>query len=194
MKKVLKTIQVVFFSLIVVIGVVLLVSILPITGNLKVFVVLSGSMEPAIKTGSVIVAKPVADYKIGDIITFGKNTRTETPTTHRIVEILNDDGDISYTTKGDANNAADNNKIAKDKVIGKVFLDVPYLGYAISTAKKPYGFLFLIVVPALIIVYGEGEKIWKEAQKIRKGKNPSRSLRDETDESLSRDSDENVKE
>ena len=167
MKKIIKTIQVIFLSLVIFIGLLLLVSILPITGNLKIFVVLSGSMEPAIKTGSVIVAKPVNDYKIGDIITFGKNTRTETPTTHRIVEIVDNDGRLSFTTKGDANNAADSSSVAKSRVLGKVFLDVPYMGYAVSAAKKPYGFLFIIVVPALMIVYGEAEKIWKEAKRIK---------------------------
>jgi len=170
MKKIVKTIQVIFLTSIIFIGLLLLVSILPITGNLKIFVVLSGSMEPTIKTGSLIVDKPVSDYKIGDIITFGKNTRTETPTTHRIVEIVDNDGKISFTTKGDANNSADISATPKNRVLGKVFFNVPYLGYAISAAKKPYGFLFIIVVPALIIIYGEFEKIWKEAKKIREEK------------------------
>jgi len=170
MKKLIKTIQVVFLTLIVSIGLLLLVSILPITGNLKIFVVLSGSMEPAIKTGSVIVVKPTKDYKIGDIITFGKNTRTETPITHRIVEIIDDNGRVKYATKGDANNAADNSQVASNRVIGKVYFKAPYLGYAIDSAKKPYGFLFIIIVPALIIIYGEGEKIWKEAKRIKEEK------------------------
>ena len=178
MKKIVKIIQVAFLTLIIFIGLLLVVSVLPITGNLKIFVVLSGSMEPEIKTGSVIVVKPVANYNIGDIITFGKNTKTETPTTHRIVEVLNENGKTIYTTKGDANNSTDNAKIAENKIIGKVYLDVPYLGYAVDTAKKPYGFLFIIIVPALIIVYGELEKIWKEAKKIKEESGQVSSRRD----------------
>ena len=69
--------------------------------------VLSGSMEPAIKTGDLIVVKAIPDSNIeeGDIITF--KTNPDTFVTHRVVEVFDQDGNISFKTKGDANNVED---------------------------------------------------------------------------------------
>jgi signal peptidase len=83
MKK-LKIAYYIIVGLFCLIAVLLIISVLPITGNFKVLTVLSGSMEPNIHTGSVVVVKPTKDYKIGDVITFGPYTKTQTPTTHRI--------------------------------------------------------------------------------------------------------------
>jgi len=97
--------------------------------NIKLFIVLSGSMEPVIKTGSLIFTKPESVYKQGDIVTFN-DSQSNIPTTHRITEINN-----LITTKGDANNISDFQKITKDKIIGKTFFSIPYIGYLISYLK-----------------------------------------------------------
>ena len=132
--------------------------------------VLSGSMEPAIKTGSIVIVKPAADYKVGDIITFGKISRTQTPITHRINEIKGLGATRIFITKGDANNAPDSKEVRLGEIVGKEILTVPYVGYAINTAKKPWGFALIIMIPALLIVFDEGKKIWDEIIKIKNNK------------------------
>jgi signal peptidase I len=168
MKKISKILYYVFIILILSVSVLLVVSVLPITGNIKFLTVLSGSMEPALKIGSVVLVKPAADYSVGNTITFGPNTKTKPPTTHRIVEIKNANGSISYMTKGDANNAPDLKEVRKNEVIGKVIFDLPYAGYVITAARKPYGFLLIIVLPALLVIYDELMKIWAEIKKRKK--------------------------
>jgi len=79
-------------------------------------VVQSGSMEPAIHTGSVVMVKPASDYKIGDVITFGEVSKTKAPITHRIYDIKVVDGNPVYITKGDANNAPDARESSKRDV------------------------------------------------------------------------------
>ncbi len=142
----------------------LVFSALPIPGGVKVLIVQSGSMEPAIKTGSVVVVKSVSDYKVGDVLTFGPYSKTKAPTTHRLVEIK----DGNYITKGDANNAPDTRTINKRDIVGKVLLDVPYVGYAVAAAKTPAGFTAIIIIPAGIIIYDEAAKIVREIKKMRK--------------------------
>ncbi len=93
----------------------LIISILPITGNIKILTVVSGSMEPNIKLGSVVLVKPVSDYKIGDVITFGEITKTKAPITHRIADIKISGNQKVYITKGDANNTADEEKEGNQK-------------------------------------------------------------------------------
>jgi signal peptidase I len=171
MKKIFKIIYYIFFAAIATIAILLVISILPITGNYKILVVQSGSMEPVIHTGAIVIVKPESDYKVGDIITFGPATKTKTPTTHRIVEIKGEGIASVYTTKGDANNTPDTKEVSKREVIGKVLFSVLYIGFAIAAAKKPFGFLLIIVVPALIIIYEEIEKIWQEIKRVRAEKN-----------------------
>ena len=165
MKKAFKTIYYVFLGAIAVIAVLLIVSMLPITGNYKILTVLSGSMEPGIHTGSVVAVKPMNDYKIGDIITFGEMSKTKTPTTHRIHDIKVVGSQPVYITKGDANNAPDQREITNKDIIGKVLFDAPYVGYAVAAAKKPWGFALIIIVPALLIIFDETKKIVREIKK-----------------------------
>lgn len=168
--KPLKIIYYIFIACIAAIAILLIVSIFPITGNIKFMIVQSGSMAPDIKMGSIVVVKPMAEYKIGDVITFGKITKTKAPTTHRIHDIEISESKILYITKGDANNAPDQKKVQANEVIGKVLFSVPYLGYVVNFAQKPLGFVLVIIVPAAIIVYDEIRKIFKEAKKIKNKK------------------------
>ncbi len=160
------------------VAVLLIWSALPIKNGPKVFIVQSGSMEPAIKTGGVVVVKSSGDYKVGDVITFGPYSKIKAPTTHRIYEIKEQNGVQTFTTKGDANNAPDQRVIRKSDIVGKVLLDVPYVGYAVAAAKKPIGFALIIIVPAAIIIYDEIRKIWIEIRKLKK-KNKKDEKQDE---------------
>ena len=160
--------QYVFASAIALIAILLVISSFPITGNYRVMIVQSGSMAPQITTGSIVVVKPANTYKIGDVITFGKTTKGKMPTTHRIVEIRVVGGRPLYTTKGDANNAPDVTETAHGDILGRVLFNVPYFGYALAAAKKPIGFAMLIVIPASIVVFDEGKKIWRELASRRK--------------------------
>ncbi len=168
--KFLKAAYYALISLITAVALLLIISIFPIAGNYSVKVVLSGSMEPAIKTGSTVAIKPASSYEVGDIITFGEDTQRSVPTTHRIVEKNTVAGEARYLTKGDANNAPDAREVGEDEVIGKVFLTVPYLGYLIDFAKQPAGFVLLIAVPAVIIAIDEVRKIFLEARRLRRRK------------------------
>jgi signal peptidase len=170
MKKILKIVYYVVIAFVAFITILLVISAIPTPGNIKLMVVLSGSMEPTIKTGSIVMVKPVEDYKVGDIITFGPNSKSNPPTTHRIFEIKTKDGQPVYVTKGDANNAEDLAEITKKDILGKVLFFVPYLGYAVEFAKQPMGFILIIVIPAVIIVSDEIGNIWKEVFQLKNKK------------------------
>ncbi len=165
MKKIFKTIYYLVLAAIAAVALFLIFSVVPIKGGYKTLVVLSGSMESAIKMGSVAAVKPAKEYKVGDVITFGEKTKAKTPTTHRIYEIKESDGIKSYITKGDANNAPDQKPVSEKEILGKVLFSVPYIGYAVNAAQKPVGFLLIVVIPAVIIIYEEVKKIQIEIAK-----------------------------
>jgi len=164
--KIFKTIINTVLVLLVLIGILVVFSFFPFLGNYKVFTVMSGSMSPAIHTGSMIFVKPLNDYAVGDIIT--RHTKDPKVTiTHRIVSKEEIQGKIAFETKGDANDAPDGEKFTAEGIVGKVFLSVPLLGYPVSYAKTTPGIILLIIIPAVIIIYDEIQKIRKEiANKI----------------------------
>src|SRR5918911_3526019 len=81
------------------------IAIVQRTGSAQLLTVASGSMQPALPLGSLVVVVPRdADaVRVGDVITFnppGDDTRT---VTHRVVEVLGTWDDVSVHTRGDAN-------------------------------------------------------------------------------------------
>ncbi|MBI5456680.1 signal peptidase I [Candidatus Kaiserbacteria bacterium] len=169
-----KILNTIFYALFIVLllGVasLFLASLLPIPGNVQIKIVKSGSMEPAIKTGSVVVLKPQESYKVGDVITFGEDTGTQIPTTHRIIEVRQEGSQTFYMTKGDANEDPDNVQIAKSEVEGRVLFNVPYAGYVLDFAKQPIGFTLMIGLPAAMIILDELMRIFQEVRRIRGGR------------------------
>lgn len=170
MNKIYKIFYYFFITAVFVIGALLLTTLFKTPGNYQIKIVKSGSMEPSIKTGSIIVIKPDTEYKVGDIITFGKDDKRNIPTSHRIYAVRMVQGKMLYTTKGDVNNSPDTKEISQNEIIGKVVFKMPYLGYVLDMAKKPIGFTFLVVIPALAIIYDEIMKIWKEVKRMKRKK------------------------
>jgi len=171
MKKFGKIIYYTLFSLISVVAVAMIVSVLPISNNFQIKVVQSGSMEPDVKMGSLIMIKPVNHYKVGDVITFLGNFKNEKgenlPITHRIINIGATEGETFYVTKGDANEDSDSRHIAQKDIVGKMLFSIPYLGYVVETSRHSYGLLALVIVPATIIIFDQGTKIRKELKKLK---------------------------
>ena len=123
--------------------------------GLQVFTVLSGSMEPAYHTGSLIYVKEEDAFELetGDVITFMLNE--DTVATHRIVEVVPDETDssvIRFRTKGDANNVEDGSLVHYKNVIGTPVFTIPYLGYVASYIQKPPGMYVAIAVGAFILM------------------------------------------
>lgn len=137
--------------------VLLQTSLLP---GYEVRIVQSGSMEPAIRTGSVVVVSQQERYEAGEVITFGEVAGDQIPTTHRIVSEQLIDGELAYTTKGDANEEADLEPVLANDVRGKVLFDIPWLGFILDFARQPLGFVLLIGIPASLIAIEEITNIY----------------------------------
>jgi signal peptidase len=163
-KKLLKIFGNFVLALLIILLLAIAATFIPIPGNYRVYTVQSGSMEPKIKMGSLIFVKPAGDYNIGDVVTIkaGKNT-----VTHRVVEKNEKEGEVAFRVKGDANEEADPNEIKKSEIIGREFLSLPYIGYPVGYAKTGPGFILLVIIPAVIIIYDEILKIKGEFIKTR---------------------------
>ncbi len=140
--------------------------LLPIKNNYSLKMVTSGSMSPTIKTGAIVMVKPEADYQKGDIITFRVGKTAKDIVTHRIIDVKNG----QFVTQGDANNVADTGSVRKSQILGKVVFSIPYAGYVANSVHSKLGFILLILIPALFIIFDQMKNIVGEVKKIRKKK------------------------
>jgi signal peptidase len=140
---------------VLVIASLLMVTVLPIPGNYRVLTVLSGSMEPVIQTGGIVVTMPMDSYSQRQVITFKRGGRGSDLVTHRIAAVKYDGLDKVFVTKGDANDDFDHQLVIPEQVIGRVIMTVPYVGHLTTWLQQPVGFVVAIVLPAAIIIYGE---------------------------------------
>ena len=138
-----------------VVGIVVILTILLVgvkLAGLDIFTVLSGSMEPAYKTGSVIYVKETdeKDLMIGDVITFYLDDHTIA--THRIVRLTEINGELAFFTKGDANEVEDAVAVPSGRVVGKVVLTIPYLGYWVTYLQSHSGRYATIAAGAVLLL------------------------------------------
>lgn len=159
----------VFIVLIIVAGLVSF-SALKFPGNYKLYTVLSGSMEPEIKTGSVVFVKPQPKYLHGDIITFTDPKSPKATVTHRIFSVQEATPGAYIITKGDANKTPDTDPRDYKNILGKVYFSIPYVGYPVNYAKTRDGLIFLVIIPITIIIYSELLTIKNEAVKLLKAR------------------------
>lgn len=116
----------------------------------KFYVVLTGSMQPDINPGDLIIIKTInsEDIKIGDVITF-KNDITNSVITHRVKDILNNNNELKFITQGDANNIEDKNPVNDELVQGRLVKTVPKMGKTMDYMKKN----LLPIIIAIIAVF-----------------------------------------
>lgn len=115
----------------------------------KPIYVLSGSMEPTLKTDSIAIVKKAnfKDIKKDDIIMFKKDDMI---ISHRVVSI-NEDGTIS--TKGDNNDVIDNFVVNENELKGKIVLSLNWVSSIIKYCKKPYGIIKLLTYIASLTIF-----------------------------------------
>ncbi|MGH2744202.1 MAG: signal peptidase I [Spirillospora sp.] len=144
------------------VGVALAVG-LPHAFGFKSFTVMSGSMEPAIGTGAVVVERPIAprEARVGDVVTFKDPEGGERLITHRVKSVRLRGGTARFVTKGDANNAVERWSVPAGGSIGRVAYDVPKVGYAMAYAGGRHGRILLIALPALLLAAFEVARIWR---------------------------------
>ena len=143
----------------------------------QVFAVLSGSMEPAYQTGSVIYVRPVdADtLAAGDVITYMISENTVA--THRIVGVVPDEDEdiLRFRTKGDANDTEDALMVHEANIIGTPVFTIPLLGRLaalLNSAGGRYQMISLAALIAMLVVIPElfaGEEPEASGEKEKEG-------------------------
>lgn len=136
-------------------------------------VVLSGSMESRLSVDDLVIIKATDNYKVNDIVLFQDGNSF---VIHRIIEI---DGD-TVTTKGDANNTADE-PINKSQIKGVLVYDIAGLGAVVNILKQPISVFIILAAAFLLTEFSyrkekdtdteELDEIKKMIEELKKDKN-----------------------
>lgn len=142
----------------------------------KPFIVLSGSMETEIFPGDLVIVKEVdtKNLKKDDIIAFKED---DIVITHRIIEILEDNGEKKYITKGDNNNTKDRGFVLEKQVEGVYQFKITGLGNLAVFIQTPIGMVVSLSIPILLLILiqrAENQKLQKE--KDRKEQNLEKEI------------------
>jgi signal peptidase len=136
-----------------------------VVGGEHSYVVVSGSMTPAIGVGETVTVNDVSPTAIhkGDVITFRRGKTAEIQrgqagdnlVTHRVVEVVRTGDGLAFKTKGDANEEADRQLVPADALVGRVMFTIPYIGHVIAFAGTEFGFIALVAIPLGLLVLSE---------------------------------------
>lgn len=134
----------------------------------------SDSMSPTFKKGDMILCKEiddVNDLKKDDVITFwtiidGKRVKN----THRIVEVNNVDGSVSFITRGDNNSADDDVPAYSSDIIGKwTEVKISGFGKVLDFLKTKKGFFICIIIPLAVFFLFELYKFIATLIEVKNG-------------------------
>lgn len=136
----------------------------------SVMVVRSGSMEPAVPVGSLVLAQRVSgeDVRVGDAIAV-QRTGGGRPVTvlHRVIALSERDGRRFAQLKGDANPTPDPDPAALTQPVPRLVLTVPGAGYALSDVRSA-------AQPSRVLLVGGGVLglwlIWGTGRQRRRGR------------------------
>jgi len=136
--------------LVFVVGTVAAIAIVSIVApafGLRPLVIRGASMEPSIHRGSLVLAVEggLQTPSVGDVVSFHEPNGTVV--THRVVGITDSTTEgVLLTTKGDANPAADPAALPASRVIGRVVLAVPFLGFVSAMLGMPSGIASIVLL------------------------------------------------
>jgi signal peptidase len=129
-----------------------IVLVLPSASGHRSLTVLTGSMEPTLETGSVVVDEMIAptEARIGDIVTFTDPAHPDRLITHRLRSASVEGDTVHMVTKGDANDAPERWDIDTSGQIGRVKFHVPLLGHARAMVGTRQGYMVLMLAIVML--------------------------------------------
>ena len=125
------------------------------TGRYQIRPVLSGSMEPGLPTGGIVVTEriPISALQVRDVVVIHPPNRPDDMVVHRIISLTKSANGVVVQTQGDANTVADPwQATLQGTTAYRAVVALPLIGYAAVWAHGSTGRLALTVVGVLLIL------------------------------------------
>ena len=127
----------------------------PSIGGKLPLIVLTDSMYPEIESGDLIICNTAEaeDIKVNDVISFFDPAGNGTSiVTHRVVEIVEEDGKISFRTRGDNNNTEDKELVPAENLVGVYKMRIAGAGHIAMFMQSTAGLIVCVVLPIILLV------------------------------------------
>ena len=127
----------------------------PSIGGTFPLIVLTDSMYPDIKSGDLIICNTAEaeDVKVNDVISFFDPAGNGTSiVTHRVIEIVEEDGEILFRTRGDNNNTEDKELVPAENLVGVYKMRVAGAGHIAMFMQSTAGLIICVVLPIILLV------------------------------------------
>ena len=127
----------------------------PSIGGTFPLIVLTDSMYPDIKSGDLIICNTAEaeDIKVNDVISFFDPAGNGTSiVTHRVIEIVEDDGEIFFRTRGDNNNTEDKELVPAENLVGVYKMRIAGAGHIAMFMQSTAGLIICVVLPIILLV------------------------------------------
>jgi signal peptidase len=135
--------------------------------GIKTYVIISGSMKPNLDIGDIVIVKKASEEELneGDIIAFrqGQNVIT-----HRISEIIVENGEKVYKTKGDSNNTEDSGTIKYELIEGKMINKIDFLGNISLFLQNKIVIIIILIVFYIYLSYSGAIKKRKRERREKR--------------------------
>ncbi len=145
--------------------------------GIHIFNIISESMEPTLEKNDIVIVQKCKESQLhkGDIITF---LQDEKIISHRILNIVKENGITKYETKGDNNKIADSNKVEFKQIYGKVVFKIKNVGQIVNYIQNIRGFINIIILAIIIYIFVSLRDKQKNNRKIKRKKYEIKKIRD----------------
>lgn len=127
----------------------------PSVGGMLPLIVLTDSMHPEIESGDLIICNTAEakDIKVNDVISFFDPAGNGTSiVTHRVIEIVEEDGEIYFRTRGDNNNTEDKEPVPAENLVGVYKMRIAGAGHIAMFMQSTAGLIVCVVLPIILLV------------------------------------------
>ena len=127
----------------------------PSIGGYLPLIELTDSMADEILSGDLIICHTIdaEDVKVDDVISFFDPAGNgQSIVTHRVIEVIEDDGEIKFRTRGDNNNTEDKELVPADKLVGIYKMRIAGAGHVAMFMQSTTGLIVCVVLPIVLLV------------------------------------------
>ena len=127
----------------------------PSVGGYLPLIVLTDSMVPEIYSGDLIIChtQDAEEIKVNDIIAFFDPAGNGTSiVTHRVMEVIDENGKLEFRTKGDNNNTEDKLLVPAESLVGVYMTRIAGLGNVAMFMQSSTGLIVCVVLPIVLLV------------------------------------------
>lgn len=127
----------------------------PSIGGVFPLIVLTDSMHPEIESGDLIICNTAEaeNIKVNDVISFFDPAGSGTSiVTHRVIEVVEEDGEILFRTRGDNNNTEDKDLVPAENLVGVYKMRIAGAGHVAMFMQSTVGLIICVVLPIILLV------------------------------------------